>query len=149
MPVPLHHHKIKYEKLSNRRSNGSLFRASGRVCCNGLTGRNGVPLQCMPMTDPASIRERFRTTITTLHVFEPQAQEERIMWALDTLINSVIEVMEAGKVDGKFPWQSLLFGDCPECGLEVNREWVDATCKRIADAATDHHIKLLQSIQGK
>ena len=68
-----------------------------------------------------------------------------------TLIDSLLEsqrqelnkkVKEIRK-DKRIPYQACHFGDCPKCGQEVNRKWVDKEIKEVKDQALNEVIKLL------
>lgn len=71
---------------------------------------------------------------------EEKRNEANFAWdyfssLLDSKMAEVIEMVEELKADKRFPHQSLLFGDCPNCGQEVNRSWIDNKCKEIRDEA--------------
>jgi hypothetical protein len=56
--------------------------------------------------------------------------------------SEIVQKLE-GLKDGKTPWQSLLFQDCP-CGQEVNRKYVDTKFKEVYDNALESAIKKIQ-----
>jgi hypothetical protein len=96
---------------------------------------------------PQESRERFEKFIELLGY--KHAIKDEVMFEVDaythSLITHAMQQIEAGKA-GKYPWQSLLFNGCPECGLEVNREFVDKTCQEIANTGRDEALTILQSL---
>ena len=46
--------------------------------------------------------------------------------------------------DKRIPHQALKFGDCPNCGQEVNRKWVDITTKEIRNEAISDVLKIME-----
>ena len=45
----------------------------------------------------------------------------------------LIKEIEGMKKDKRFPYQALEFGDCPYCGCEINREWINDKLKEVGD----------------
>ena len=45
----------------------------------------------------------------------------------------LIKEIEGMKKDKRFPYQALEFGDCPYCGCEINREWINDKLKEVRD----------------
>lgn len=57
---------------------------------------------------------------------QKSVKEERERWK---------EKIEGMKKDKRIPYQALRFGDCPNCGQEVNRKWVEKECLDIRNQA--------------
>lgn len=85
-------------------------------------------------------KKGLKVAMTTgaIHDFEVKKFKSFLASELTALHDKVrlqiAEEIEKEK-NGKIPYQSLLFQDCPNCEQEVNRKWVDSKCKEIFDQA--------------
>lgn len=62
-------------------------------------------------------------------------------------LSKLKEKIEKEKTEGKYPWQALHFQDCPNCGLEVNRKYIDEKCKEIRNEGLDFVLALFKEVE--
>jgi len=71
-------------------------------------------------------------------LFSSEIQKER-----EKVLEEVREIIKKRLDDEKIPVEALFFGDCPNCGQEVNRKWVNYTIRKVSKKPLE---KLLSKI---